>query len=354
MTKVIVAAHFPYANGTVVDGVARWCRDVLCALRRTGIDAYGIGYVGGTAQDRKIVSPEHLVKTILDHNPKVCVILTSCKAEEMIRACEENRIKSVWIQPYWGVTEQVRFLVEHATVTITPLPAYTDALRNATHKRVETVPFPIDTGFWCPGQVESGRLPKGWDSGELNLVYVGRLGSGENMHMLIPPYKEYLVGRLPRHRLWFVGPEEGGVVGLIQENINRCGVGGTVTQIPHYAGTDTDVLNLYRAADVFVFPSQGETYAYTPLEVMSCGTPLAIFRGPSVPCMDYFPDYPYKADPGDWRRFCDNVLKIVENPVRARETMLKYREIISSVMGADRVMPKILGLILEMSGDACQ
>lgn len=348
--EVVVAAHFPYTNGIVADGVARWCWDVLCALRRAGIDAYGVGYVGGTTNDRKIVSTEHLVETILGQNPKVCVILTSCKAEEMLRACEGNRIKSVWIQPYWGVTEKVRSLVEHATVTVTPLPAYTNALRNATHRRVETVPFPIDTRFWCPGQVESGRLPMGWDNGELNLVYAGRLGGGENMHGLIPPYKEHLVGRLPRHRMWFVGPEEGKVAGLLRDNISRCGVGGTVTQINRYAGSDTDVLNLYRAADVFVFPSSWESYAYTPLEVMSCAAPLVTFGSPQIPSMSYFPEYPYSAEPGDWKGFCDNVLKIVEDPVRARETMIEYRKVLSSVMGADVVMPKILRLIKgEMS-----
>lgn len=337
--EVIVAAHFPYANGVVQDGVARWCWDVLRALRGRGIDAHGIGCVGGTGVYREIVPNKQMVERMLGQKPKVCVIHTSCKGEELLRACAENGIRSLWVQPNWGLTNGVRSLVELATVTLTPTPEYAEVLREATGRRIEAIPFPIDTNFWCPSEVHR--------RGGLNIVHASRIGSEKKIHEFVPFYKRYLVDRLPKHSLLFVGPNEIGG-GLLRGGIERCGVGETARHIQRHV-TDDDMRNLYRAADVFVFPSSRESYGYTPLEAMSCAAPLVTFGSPQVPSMGYFPEYPYSAEPGDWRGFCDNVLKIVEDPDTARETMTKYRGILRSVMGTDAVMPKILRLITEGS-----
>lgn len=351
--EVIVTAHFPYANGAVADGVARWCWDVLRAMKEEGIDAHGVGYVGSTTENHKIVPLERLVESVLQENPRVCVIHTSCKGEDLLRACAEHDVKSIWVQPYWELTKEVRSLVNLATVTITPLPKYADNLRAGTEKTVECIPFPIDTAFWCPGSVTDG-LPTGWDKDYLNIVYAGRMGGSKKIHRFISPYKEHLVNRLPRHKLWLVGPEEPGVIGLIREEVRRCGVEDTVVQIPKYVGTDEDLRNLYRAADVFIFPSVGENYAYTPLEVMSCATPLVTFGNTGahfVPCMDYFPEYPYKVNPSrldeatNFKNFCGSVLDVVANPDKARKTMLEYRQKLNSIMRADTVMPKMLCLL---------
>lgn len=357
----MVAAHFPYANGIVPDGVARWCWDVLRALRRADIDAYGVGCVGSSTVDHEIVPPEKLVGSVLEQKPKVCIIHTSCKGEELLRACAEHNIKSLWVQPYWGIMDEVRSLVALATVTIVPTPEYAEDLRKATGRRVEAIPFPIDTDFWCPGE---GQWPvlflapneyqiknviEKWEASPdgLNIVYAGRMGVGKKIHEFVPFYKRYLIDHLPKHRLLFAGPDESSVRGLLQESIGGCRVGETARHVSWYVGTDEDLRNLYRTADVFVFPSSWESYGYTPLEAISCATPLATFGAPQVPSMGYFPKYPYATEPGDWKGFCDNVLKIVEDPARAGETMLKYREALRSIMGTDAVMLKILRLIEE-------
>ena len=46
--------------------------------------------------------------------------------------------------------------------------------------------------------------------------------------------------------------------------------------------TGKDLADYYRMADVFVFPSQWETFGIVMIEAMACGTPVAAFpvQGP--------------------------------------------------------------------------
>lgn len=101
---------------------------------------------------------------------------------------------------------------------------------------------------------------------ELLLLYVGRLSKEKRVHDLLP------LCAIPGVRVVLVGG------GPHAETI-RADFGHTQA---HFTGivTGEDLIDLYNAADVFVFPSQSETFGLAPLEAMACGLPvIAPFYG---------------------------------------------------------------------------
>ena len=46
---------------------------------------------------------------------------------------------------------------------------------------------------------------------------------------------------------------------------------------------DDDLIGLYRAGEVFVFPSRYEGFGFPPLESMACGTPVISSNRTSLP-----------------------------------------------------------------------
>lgn len=103
------------------------------------------------------------------------------------------------------------------------------------------------------------RLSNGHPA-DLLALYVGRLSREKNVETL------KAVSMLPGVRLALVG-------GGPQAEQTRQVFADTPT---HFAGVlrDEELIDAYNAADIFVFPSQSETFGLAPLEAMACGLPV--------------------------------------------------------------------------------
>lgn len=85
------------------------------------------------------------------------------------------------------------------------------------------------------------------------------------------------------------------ILSMHQENLLLCIVGNHSAELPSkdivtscYFGKITDLVllsKIYSAADFFVVPSTQESFGQTPMESMSCGTPVVVF--PSGAMKDY-------------------------------------------------------------------
>ncbi len=81
---------------------------------------------------------------------------------------------------------------------------------------------------------------------------------------------------------------------------------------------DSDLLNLYAAAECLVFPSLHEGFGFPPLEAMACGTPVVAMRSASIP--EVVGEAGLLVEPGSAKRLADAVEKILEDD-RLRETL---------------------------------
>src|SRR5207244_4567260 len=75
---------------------------------------------------------------------------------------------------------------------------------------------------------------------------------------------------------------------------------------------EDDLVALYNAADVFVYPSLYEGFGLPPLEAMACGTPVVTSTAASLP--EVVGDAALKVDPLDVEAVAMAIATIVRDP----------------------------------------
>jgi len=90
-------------------------------------------------------------------------------------------------------------------------------------------------------------------------------------------------------------------------------------QTVHFLGriSDTDLVDLYSAAAVFVFPSLYEGFGLPVLEAMACGTPVVASNTASLP--EVVGDAGLLADPNSPQALAEAIAQVLDDPILAAE-----------------------------------
>jgi glycosyltransferase involved in cell wall biosynthesis len=111
----------------------------------------------------------------------------------------------------------------------------------------------------------------------LVFVHVGRFAAVKNHEMLVAAFAQ-LVGQQPLPtELWLVG--DGELRETIQHQVRALGIESRV----RFLGVRSDIPDLLRAADVFVFPSRWEGNPLSVMEAMAAGLPVVATAVGGVP-----------------------------------------------------------------------
>ncbi len=165
----------------------------------------------------------------------------------------------------------LRMLHNQAHLNLCPSSAVLKDLRGHGFSRVRWWKRGIDTQRFSPGPCDEEmrrRLTDGHPEDFL-LLNVGRHSPEKGLEML-----RDVVHSLPGVRLAMIGG------GPIHERL-KAYFSNTPTVFPGYLYGD-DLVNAYRAADAFVFPSTTETFGLVALEAMACGLPVIAARAGGV------------------------------------------------------------------------
>lgn len=110
------------------------------------------------------------------------------------------------------------------------------------------------------------------------LLYAGLMIRRKGLRALVDALPMVRDAGLPfRATLAGDGPERE----MLRARAARLGVGGLV-EFPGRVD-DEDLIDLYRAADLFVFPSQKEGFGLVLVEAMACGLPVVASAAPPIP-----------------------------------------------------------------------
>jgi glycosyltransferase involved in cell wall biosynthesis len=111
----------------------------------------------------------------------------------------------------------------------------------------------------------------------LVFVHVGRFAAVKNHEMLVAAFAQ-LVGQQPLlTELWLVG--DGELREAVQHQVRALGIESRV----RFLGVRSDIPDLLRAADVFVFPSRWEGNPLSVMEAMATGLPVIATAVGGVP-----------------------------------------------------------------------
>lgn len=140
--------------------------------------------------------------------------------------------------------------------------------------RIEQIPNGIDTERFSPVAAgEKLRLRKelGLPDGPV-FLYSGKLNRGKGLQVLLSSWSQY-VRDGEEGLLVLVGSGGGQFLSEEESLIRRVKEEGLADRVK-FTGYRQDVESWLRAADVFVFPSESESFGLAPLEANACGVPV--------------------------------------------------------------------------------
>ena len=120
-----------------------------------------------------------------------------------------------------------------------------------------------------PVDPAAARASVGVPAGAPLVLFVGRIAAGKGIEHLVAAAR-----RLPEAHLVLVGPDDRhGAADLVRAAQSDPSTAGRIHAEPPSEGPPWD---LYRAADVFVLPSAGESFGMVAAEAAAVGTPVVV------------------------------------------------------------------------------
>lgn len=161
-----------------------------------------------------------------------------------------------------AVWRYLRWLHNHCLLTLCPSRATRSDLRAQGFRRLRVWGRGVDTARFHPGmRSDAWRHAVGATDGERILLYVGRLAGEKRVELLASAMRE-----LPDTRLVLVGDGPARM-----ELAQR--LAGTPAHFTGYL-RGAELATAYASADMFVFPSDTETFGQVVQEAMASGLPV--------------------------------------------------------------------------------
>jgi glycosyltransferase involved in cell wall biosynthesis len=164
-----------------------------------------------------------------------------------------------WLEPV--VFRYLRRFHNRTVGTFVPSGDLGDRLRAAGFANVALLGRGVDSALFTPAR-RSVALRAAWGLGEgdLAVIYVGRLAAEKNIGLAVEAYRAMpRSNRSPRFVVVGDGPQRAALE-QAHPDLIFCGM-----------RTGTQLAECYASADVFLFPSQTETFGNVTLEAMASG-----------------------------------------------------------------------------------
>lgn len=159
------------------------------------------------------------------------------------------RLPTSWTIPYF------RWFHEDSSMVLAPSNGTMAKLKDWGFKNVSVWSRGYDEVYFKPNNRNFYRPEY------KHLLYVGRVSAEKNLEPLLT------LSRDPKYRVEIVG--EGPMLAKYTKKYPDVWWRGWVTK--------RDLDKVYSEADVFVFPSQSDTFGLVMIEAMACGTPVAAY-----------------------------------------------------------------------------
>ena len=169
----------------------------------------------------------------------------------------------------------VRKLYNQHAATVVASDGLGRVLRDWGVHNVRVLSLGVNTEIFHPGGsgTEALRRSLGVHSGQILLLYVGRLGKEKNTATLLRAFKILQRRRPDEFHLLVIGdgPERTQLRKLQMRTDNLSWI--------RYCADPCELAGFYRAADLFVHSGLQETFGLGALESQACGTPVVGIRG---------------------------------------------------------------------------
>jgi glycosyltransferase involved in cell wall biosynthesis len=202
-----------------------------------------------------LASPIPVVLTVYDLQtllfPEYCMPLNRINYRIMLP--RSIRKASGIIVPSESVARDVAKLVPDATA------------------KLKVIPLGLNPVFRVIDRAECSSTLQRLGIDEPFILFAGNMARNKNLPMLIRSFAILKREHSISHKLVLAG-RNGSEDQKIRDEINKQGLSDEVICTGYVP--EVDLVALYNAADLFLFPSLYEGFGLTPLEAMACGTPV--------------------------------------------------------------------------------
>ena len=167
--------------------------------------------------------------------------------------------------------------------------------------RVHRIPLGVDLDVFCPGDSQAKKQKLG--------VYPGNLVVGlratTSIYKGLPEAIECLRKLDTEQPLTILTFNQ---KGLFEEFFGKY----QIIDLGWLESTD-EMIDAYQAADIFLMPSQGESFGMMAVEAMACGKPCVVFDGTALPETTFAPEYGISVPKGDSDALAAALKDLIEN-----------------------------------------
>ena len=142
------------------------------------------------------------------------------------------------------------------------------------------------------------------------VLSVGRLDRRKNAALVIDAYRQVLASGVPCGGLVVVGPDASGSADVAERLAAGCVPGERIVTTGYVS--EEELISLYRAAAVFVYPSRAEGFGLPVLEAMASGLPTITSTVSSMP--EVAGDAALLVDPTSANEIAEALGRVLANP----------------------------------------
>ena len=227
----------------------------------------------------------------------------------------------------------VRFSIERSQ-GITAVSRYLreETVRNfgVAEERIEVIPNFIDTELYRPGREPCHRSTLA-PAGEKILMHVSNFRPVKRVTDVVEIF--HRVRRRVPARLILVGdgPERPRAV----ERVEELGLADHVVFLGKHASVD----ELLSCCDLFLLPSQSESFGLAALEAMACGAPVIASDAGGLPEVVPHGEAGFLFPPGDVEAMADAAIELLSDDERRRAVGRAAREVARARFDSERIVP---------------
>ena len=198
--------------------------------------------------------------------------------------------------------DQVQGVIAPSSIIVNLLKEY------GVQNNITIIPTGIDSKKFATGNPDNFKSTHNVPANKRILLNVSRIAFEKNMGVLIEML-QYVKQEIPDIHLVIAG--EGPAKKSYMELANKLGLNDTISFVG-YLDRDTELVDCYHSADVFVFSSKTETQGLVLLEAMAAGTPVVSVA--EMGTRDVLKDcLAAKITTGEVRDFAEKVISVLKN-----------------------------------------